>query len=389
MSMHIHHLEGCSPVPLAHYLKALDRPLVITDSDLENQSDDEPEHVIRRLYPARDEAQPLYVQKQGAFIGKSSKNITIRKEGKKLNTVKLKDISHVVICGNIGISAQAVHTLCEAGIPIVHLSMSHWFYGITHGMNLRNAFDRAAQFQAAQNDHLKLQFARYLVASKASNQRTMLRRNANKASTLDRTLTDMQELIDRLPNVTNIPSMLGHEGMIAAHYFKHFDKMLKPQDFDATWDFSGRNRRPPKDPVNALLSFGYAMLAKEFTVALLAEGLDPWWGLYHKPRHGRPSLALDLMEPFRPVVVDSAVITAINTGMTRASHFTRSKAGCILQPNGRKNFIRAYENRLGQLVTHPLFGYRCSWRSMIKLQARLFSRWLRKDIPHLPEVVTR
>jgi CRISPR-associated protein Cas1 len=368
---------------------ALDRPLVITDSDVDDNSNDEPEHVVRRLYPARDEAQPLYVQKQGAFIGKTSQSLTIRKEGQTLNTVKLKDISHVVICGNIGISAQAIHTLCEAGIPIVHLSMSHWFYGITHGINLRNAFDRAAQFQAAQNDHLKLQFARYLVASKASNQRTMLRRNASNASTLDRTLTDMQELIDRLPNVTNIPSMLGHEGMIASHYFRHFDKMLKPQDFDATWDFAGRNRRPPKDPVNALLSFGYAMLAKEFTVALLAEGLDPWWGLYHKPRHGRPSLALDLMEPFRPVVVDSAVITAINTGMTRASHFTRSKAGCILQPDGRKNFIRAYENRLGQLVTHPLFGYRCSWRSMIKLQARLFSRWLRKDIPHLPEVVTR
>ena len=371
---------------------ALDRPLVIADADVDTDVDDADapgESTIRRLYPARDEAQPLYVQKQGAFIGKTSQSLVVRKEKQKLNTVKLKDLNQVVICGNIGISAQAIHTLCEAGIPIVHLSMGHWFYGITHGINLRNAFDRAAQFQAAQNEILKLQFARYLVISKAINQRTMLRRNASNVSTLDRTLTDMQELIDRLPHVTDIPGMLGHEGMIAAHYFRHFDKMLKPQDFDATWDFSGRNRRPPKDPVNALLSFGYAFLTKEFTVALLAEGLDPWWGLYHKPRHGRPALALDLMEPFRPVVVDSAVITAINTGMTRGSHFTRSKSGCVLKPDGRKNFIRAYENRLSQLVTHPLFGYRCSWRSMIKLQARLFSRWLRKDIPHLPEVITR
>ncbi len=384
---------------------ALERPLAITDTDINSDSaadlntyldpnidsiaNDKHDHAIRRLYPARDEAQPFYIQKQGAFIGKSSKNITVRMQSQTLNTVKLKDISHLVICGNIGISAQAIHTLCEAGIPIVHLSMSHWFHGITHGINLRNAFDRAAQFQVAQAPNLKLQFARHLVASKANNQRTMLRRNANSSASLDSALADMQQLIDRLPEVTDIPSMLGHEGMVAAHYFRHFSHMLKPQDFDATWDFNGRNRRPPKDPVNALLSFGYALLAKEFTVALLAEGLDPWWGMYHQPRHGRPALSLDLMEPFRPVIVDSAVITAINTSMTRASHFTRSKAGCILKPDGRKNFIRAYENRLQQLVTHPLFGYRCSWRSMIKLQARLFSRWLRKDIPNLPEIVTR
>jgi CRISPR-associated protein Cas1 len=141
--------------------------------------------------------------------------------------------------------------------------------------------------------------------------------------------------------------------------------------------------------VNALLSFGYALLTKDCTVALLAEGLDPWWGLYHRPRHGRPALALDLMEEFRPLVVDSAVLTAVNTGMVTRSSFQQTAVGCMLTARGRKDFIRAYEARLDQLVTHPLFDYRCSWRSVIRVQARLISRWLRGDVPSYQPVRTR
>jgi CRISPR-associated protein Cas1 len=202
-------------------------------------------------------------------------------------------------------------------------------------------------------------------------------------------LRDIDDLIGRVPHVTSLDKMLGTEGAIAAIYFQHFAQMLKPRDLDARWDFNARNRRPPKDPVNAALSFGYALLTKECTVALLAEGLDPWWGLYHRPRHGRPALALDLMEPFRPAVVDSAVITAFNTGMLQRRNFTRSANACMLQPAGRKSFIRAYEARLDQLVTHPVFDYRCSWRTVIKLQARLLARWLRGDIPAYTTLTTR
>jgi CRISPR-associated protein Cas1 len=182
---------------------------------------------------------------------------------------------------------------------------------------------------------------------------------------------------------------LGIEGSIARCYFAQFAAMLKPRDFDAKWDFDARNRRPPKDPVNAMLSFAYALLAKECTVALLSEGLDPYWGLYHRPRHGRPALALDLMEPFRPVVADSAVITAINTGMVRAADFVTAASGCAMKDSARKAFLRAYEARLDQLVTHPIFDYRCSWRSIIRLQARLLARWLRGDVPEFSSVVTR
>jgi CRISPR-associated protein Cas1 len=343
----------------------------------------------RRLYPVRDDATPFYVQEQGAYVGCSKQRITVKKSGEELASVKLQDISQLVLLGNVQVSTQAVQTLCEASIPVVYLSTGHWFYGISHGISLRNAYDRAAQFRVATEPQRCLAFARQVVCDKAENQRTLLRRNAPADQSTERAVRDIDDLIERLPAVDSIATLLGMEGAIAAAYFGRFSTLLKPRDFDASWDFNGRNRRPPRDPVNALLSFGYAMLSKECTVALLAEGLDPWWGLYHQPRHGRPALALDIMEPFRPAVVDSAVISAINTGMVQRSSFDVSSSGCILKPEGRKAFIRAYDARLDQLITHPIFDYRCSWRVVIRLQARLLARWFRGEIPVYTSVVTR
>lgn len=340
----------------------------------------------RRLYPARDDALPFYVQEPGATVGKTGETLVVRKSREEIGRARLKDVSQVVLCGNISISAQTVQVLCEADVPVVHLSYGHWFYGITHGVTLRNAYDRAAQFAAADDPRRCLDFAKELVAAKGANQRTMLRRNGRPPNGA---LEDMADLIGRVPQVTATERLLGLEGNLAAIYFRHFAGMLRPRDFDAEWDFATRNRRPPRDPVNAMLSFGYALLTKEVTVALLAEGLDPWWGLYHRPRHGRPSLALDLMEPFRPLIVDSAVVTAVNTGMVQSRDFTRSANGCMLNAGGRKALIRAYEARLDQLVTHPVFEYRCAWRAILRVQARLFARWLRGDVPQYESVVTR
>ena len=347
----------------------------------------EPGPAVRRLYSPRVSAVPLYVQEQGARIGKRGERLIVSKGSEELSTVKLKDISQLVLMGNIQISAQTTHLLCESGIPVVHVSMGHWFYGITHGITLRNAYDRAAQYKAAANPDRVLAFAKAVVLGKGANQRTLLGRNIRPRPIP--VLKEMSMLVRRVPEARAVDELLGLEGGIAAKYFARFDELLKPKDFEAGFDFTARNRRPPTDPVNAMLSFGYAVLAKECTVALMAEGLDPWWGLYHQPRHGRPALALDLMEEFRPLVVDSAVITAINTGMVSRTSFDRSAAGCVLTANGRKDFLRAYEARMEQLITHPLFEYRCSWRSVIRIQARLLSRWLRGDIPEYIAIRTR
>lgn len=339
----------------------------------------EPEQTeIRQFFPPRDEALPLYVQEQGAMVCKTGKALVVWKQKEKLATVRLADTSQLVLCGNISVTAQTMHLLCEEGIPVVHLSMGNWFYGITQGLGLKNAYLRAAQFRVAADAGRCLALARQIVCAKVAAQRTFLRRNA--AGLPQQALDDLTEQQQHAETAEKLESLLGIEGLAAKVYFAHFSRMVKGDALPTEWDFNNRNRRPPKDPINALLSFGYAMLVKECTVALLAEGFDPYWGFYHQPRHGRPALALDLMEEFRTPVVDSAVITAINTSMVRAGDFESTKAGCAMKPAARKAFIRAYEGRLDQLVTHPVFDYRCSWRTIIRLQSKLLARWVRSEI---------
>jgi CRISPR-associated protein Cas1 len=353
---------------------------------LQHQFEEQPPTTPRRLYPVRDDALPLYVQEQGAYVGKKGATLVVKKQGEELAAARFKDVSQLVLCGNVQVSTQTLHHLCEADIPVVYLSTGNWFYGVTAGLGLRNAFDRAAQFETVQDPGRCLAFARRLVSDKGVNQRVLLRRNGNAP---DATLRDMTALIDQAAECPSIASLLGIEGSIARHYFQHFSTFLRPPELSDAFDFNSRNRRPPRDPVNAMLSFAYALLSKECTVALLGEGLEPHWGLYHQPRHGRPALALDLMEPLRPLIADSSVITAVNTGMVRARNFTQGGSGCLLQPAGRKALIRAYEARLDQLVTHPIFDYRCSWRAAIRLQARLLARHFRGDVPEYASITTR
>ncbi len=344
---------------------------------------------VRRLFAPRPTARPLYVEQHGAFVGKQHSRIVVKRDGDLLGQARLKEISHLVVRANASISPAAIQLLTEAEVPILYQTESNWFRGVTHGFGLRNAFDRAAQFRTADQPQRCLDFARQLVADKVANQRTLLRRNVKRGQALDLALRDLDDLMPRIPRAGSLATLLGLEGNAARVYFGRFADMLRPKNFPSAWDFKHRNRRPPRDPVNALLSFGYALLAKECTVALMAEGLDPYWGFYHQPRYGRPALALDLMEPFRPVIVDSALLKAVNTGMVKKRNFVVGGSGCVLHEAGRKAFIRAYEGRLDEMITHPVFDYKCSWRAVILLQARLLSRWLRGDIPRFENIVTR
>jgi len=347
----------------------------------------DPSHPTRRLYPSRDDATPLYIQEPGARLRKKARHLVVECKGETLATAKLKDVSQVVLCGGVQITAATIHLLMEADIPIVHLSSGHWFHGITSGFGLRNAFARAAQFRAADDPARCLVLARAFVAAKVANQRTLLRRNAQP---LPRSALDsMKDLEPSIASAESVASLLGYEGTAARHYFSAFATMLRSPSGSFPTEMDGRNARPPRDPGNAMLSFTYAMLAKECSVALASVGLDPHWGFFHRPRHGRPALALDLMEEFRPLIADSAVLTAVNTGMIAGRHFTQAANGCFLTPTGRKTLIRAYEARLDQLVTHPVFDYRCSWRRVIRLQSQLLERHLRDDVPSYAGITTR
>lgn len=194
--------------------------------------------------------------------------------------------------------------------------------------------------------------------------------------------------------------LLGIEGNAARIYFENFACMIKRGDEEAAsskqqgcnefpFDFTTRNRRPPRDAVNALLSLAYSVLAKDLTIVCQAVGFDPFLGFYHQPRFGRASLALDLMEPFRPLIGDSAVLSAINTRMVTPRDFVRAGDSVALTPEGRKAFFRAYEQRMDSLVTHPLFGYRVNYRRMLEIQARLLARVLTGELSTYPVFVTR
>ncbi len=347
---------------------------------------------VRRLVPARDDALPLYVQSAGAKIGRSGAELVVETRDKEKHTVRITDTSHVVLFGAVQISTQAVQDLCDRNIPVVYLSSGGWFFGMTRGMDHKNVDLRRRQFAAAASTERSLQIARRLVGVKIRNSRTIIRRNASDPPT--RTLQRLKELITTAEEATSLESLLGVEGTAARLYFEAYGEMLRPPKDDGdtsalTFDFDGRNRRPPRDPVNSLLSLGYAMLAKDLTIALQAVGFDPYLGFYHQPRYGRPALALDVMEEFRPLIVDSVVLSAINTGAVKLPDFIRRGGAVTLTQAGRGKFIRAYERRMDEEITHPIFGYRISYRRTLEVQIRLLARFLTGEIDEYPPFATR
>jgi CRISP-associated protein Cas1 len=205
-------------------------------------------------------------------------------------------------------------------------------------------------------------------------------------------LNRLREAVSDALLAQNLDQLLGIEGAAAAHYFGAFAGMLKPEpgsDSHVTFDFRSRNRRPPRDPVNALLSLGYSLLAKDCAIAAASVGFDPYVGLYHQPRFGRPALALDIMEEFRPLIADSVVVTVINNRMLEESHFVRAGNAANLTDRGRKIFFEAYESRMMGVVTHPVFDYKVCYRRAIELQFRLLARVLAGEIPFYRPFVTR
>ena len=346
---------------------------------------------VRQLITPRDDLKPLYLNSQGFRVGKSGEVLQVKDREQLRQEVRIGEICQVNLMGNVQLSTQAVQTLCEADVPICYFSQGGWFYGITTGINSKNVFLRRTQFRLADQERFALLLARRLVAGKIRNQRTLLQRNhlEPKAGSL----AGLRQMAEQSESARSLEELLGLEGNAARIYFGDFAGMIKTDDDGGgerfVFDFAGRNRRPPRDAVNALLSLAYSVLAKDMTIACYAVGFDPYMGYYHQARFGRPALALDLMEPFRPLVADSAVLSAINTRMVTGRDFVQAGPGVALTQNGRKAFFRAYELRMDTLVTHPLFEYRVSYRRLLEVQARLLARVFDGEIGEYPVFVTR
>jgi CRISPR-associated protein Cas1 len=381
----------CLPDETALLAAAAPEPVQLSLFEAEER-ERKPPAAVRPLITPRDELRPLYLNKQGVRVGKSGAVLQVRDKEALVDEVRINEICQVNLMGNVQLSTQAIQALCEAGVPICYFSQGGWFYGITTGLNSKNVFLRRAQFRLAEQEWFALALARRLVAGKIRNQRTMLQRNHVEPPAV--VLAQLKEMIARAEQARDFEELLGVEGNAARLYFGHFGGMIKSdpeeeQPAKFRFDFAGRNRRPPRDAVNALLSLAYSLLTKDLTIACYAVGFDPYIGFYHQPRFGRPALALDLMEPFRPLIAESAVLSAINTGMVTERDFVEAGPAVALVPEGRKGFFRAYELRMDTLVTHPLFDYRVSYRRLLEIQVRLLARLLDGEIDEYPVFVTR
>jgi len=339
---------------------------------------------VRRLIPARPDALPLYVQHQGAVLGKSGDRLVVSSRGQTLREVKLIDVSQVCLFGNVQLTAQALRELAAAGIPVAHFSYAGWFYALTSPLLHKNIELRIAQFAAAADPQRCLDLARRFVAGKIKNARTLLRRNADDPASLP--LAHLRSLALQALQAPDLQTLLGIEGAAARSYFAAFAQLLKSQ---TPFHIENRNRRPPRDPVNALLSFLYALLVKDLTITFHTVGFDPMLGFLHRPRYGRPSLALDLAEEFRPLIADSVALSLLNTKEITPDHFVRSAGAVALNESGRRTVLQAYQRRMDSLVTHPRFGYRISYQRVLEVQARLLARTLAGEIPHYVSFSTR
>jgi len=372
--------------------------LAIEPSEDSRQPTGEPP---RRLIAARDDTRALYLNTPGYRVGCKDEVLVVKEKDRVIEEVRMRDVSHVALFGNIQISTQAIQSLCEQEIPVTYFSMGGWFYGITRGHSLKNVFLRMEQFRLARDEMMCLSLARQFVHGKIRNHRTLLMRNH---------LEPPEAIIGKLKRAsedalvaTSIEELLGIEGAAASQYFQQFSGMVKVEDdlpglempikdnkqLAFNFNFTNRNRRPPTDPVNAMLSLAYSMLAKDCTLAALAVGFDPYLGFYHQPRFGRPALGLDLMEEFRPLIAESTVLSCINNRVVTEKDFVRAGQAVNLTAPGRKRFFQTYEQRMSSLITHPLFDYKVSYRRALELQARLLAKTLTGEISEYIPLMTR
>lgn len=341
----------------------------------------------RQLVPRGDAPKPLYITEQGAVVAKDKGRLEVTKQGERLASVRVIDVSQVCIYGNVQLSSQVLRELFARDIPVCWFSYGGWFSGIAWGLPGRNVELRQRQTIVGAQGGLEI--ARRVVNGKILNSRTLLRRNSRDRS--DAVLAQLKRLADQALEVTSTGSLLGIEGTAARLYFGAFPTMLREEARlpGSPFSFEGRNRRPPTDPVNCLLGYVYGLLTKELTATAFTIGFDPYQGFYHRPRFGRPALALDLAEEFRPLIAESVVVNLINNGEVAVGDFLVRAGGVTLTQSGRKAVLVAYERRMATQLRHPLFGYRASYRRILEVQCRLLAAHLLGEIPAYVPVTTR
>ena len=300
---------------------------------------------------------------------------TRSRKGKSVSTHPIHRIRSIHLFGGAQFSTQVLHLCLEWHLNLSFFSPAGKFLGRLDTLSISGLDSRHGQYRYAENPHLALMVTRKMIAGKIQNQRTILLRNSKCRP--DSVLAELKNLKQQARHAESAEELLGIEGRAAALYFASFPGMLTERSFAER--FQGRTRRPPRDPVNAMLSLGYSVLSSEISGICASLGLDPACGLLHVPRFGRPALALDLMEEFRPLIADSVVVSLINRNEISPADFLEASTGCGLLRSGHQAFWKAYARRMNEEVSHPVFHYRLSYRRMLEIQAAQLWRIFRGD----------
>jgi CRISPR-associated protein Cas1 len=330
----------------------------------------------------------LYVTQQDTVLRKTDERLKVTQKGETLLDVPMIKVSRVVLFGRVTVTAATLQSLMDHQTPVCYLSEHGRYIGRMEPALSKNALLRSAQYRAAFDPGVSIQVARQMVWGKLTNMRVLLQR-ANrdmKAVPVTRAIDQMKTQITALDTAATLDQLRGFEGAGSATYFGVFNHLIKASGMP----FVKRVRRPPTDPINALLSFGYALLANDIQSTVNAVGFDPYQGYLHVEHYGRPSLALDLMEEFRPVIVDSAVLTCVNKRIIGADDFA-VELGRVhrLKDAARRKFWTQYEERKQTEIQHPVFEYKATYQRCFELQARLLGKRLKGEIEAYIPFVTR
>lgn len=313
----------------------------------------------------------LYVIEPGARVEKEYRRLLVTKEDEVLLRVPLARVSEVVLVGRTGVTTPAMLALLDAGVGLSLVSRTGRLRGRLVPPAAKNIPLRHRQYERAVDAGFCLEIARAIVGGKLRNERTLARRLCREREQMDSgPIEEITSAIKQVDAAPDLDSLRGLEGAAARAYFR-----IVRQALPAEWRFEKRVRRPPTDAVNALLSLGYTLLGQNMMTALEVVGLDPYDGFFHADKYGRPALALDLVEEFRSVIVDSVVLTVVNKRILRPDEFRPGpQGGVMLRPAALRDFLTQYTARIQTEVIHPLAGRRLSYQKCFEVQARLIRK---------------
>lgn len=330
----------------------------------------------------------IYVTTDDAFIGKIDERLKVRAQKKTLLDVPMIKVDGVVVLGRATVSPAALIELLERKIPLSFMTGTGRFLGRLEPELNKNIFVRSSQWQAAGETPRSIHVVQGFIRGKLKNYRSMLLRAQREGIiNLEAGITRIEQAINPIGQTSIIDALRGLEGAGSAAYFTHFGCLIRNSQFS----FKSRNRRPPLDPVNALLSFGYALLMHDIQGAINIVGFDPYLGYLHTQRYGRPSLALDLMEEFRPLVVDAMVLSAINRKVLGPGDFSSEPVShaVSLTDEGRRKFLRLYEQKKQSKFKHPVMGRQFTYQETFEVQARLLAKYLMGETEQYPPLVLK